>query len=123
MELPVLIDPLADRPGYVAHLGPPFNLTAEAATADEALQQVTEMLQRRLQQGAQLRSVAIPAGARGLPSGWLPDDELTREWLQNVEQYRQECDEADRRRLLGGPEAEVASAVRAGGNRPEACST
>ncbi len=26
---------------------------------------------------------------------------LTREWLQQVQQYREECDEAERRRLLG----------------------
>jgi hypothetical protein len=38
----------------------------------------------------------------GLEGGdWLPDDELTREWLRQVQQYREECDEADRPRLLG----------------------
>jgi hypothetical protein len=29
----------------------------------------------------------------------LPDDELTKEWLEAVEQYRAECDAADRARL------------------------
>jgi hypothetical protein len=32
--------------------------------------------------------------------GWLPDDELTRDWLEHVRQYRSECDAADCRRLL-----------------------
>lgn len=32
---------------------------------------------------------------------WLPDDELTKEWQQAVEDYRRECDEADRQRILG----------------------
>jgi hypothetical protein len=36
---------------------------------------------------------------RGAEPGWLPDDELTREWLRLVEQYRAQCDAADRRRL------------------------
>lgn len=30
---------------------------------------------------------------------WLPDDELTQEWLQMMQQYRVECDAADRARL------------------------
>jgi hypothetical protein len=34
-------------------------------------------------------------------SGWLPNDELTQEWQRAVEEYRRECDEADRRRILG----------------------
>jgi hypothetical protein len=33
--------------------------------------------------------------------GWLPDDELTQEWQRAVEDYRRECDEEDRRRILG----------------------
>ena len=32
--------------------------------------------------------------------GWLPDEELTRGWLRLVEEYRAECDAADRRRFL-----------------------
>lgn len=35
-----------------------------------------------------------------IEGGWLPNDELTQEWLDHVKSYRQECDEADRRRLL-----------------------
>jgi hypothetical protein len=38
-----------------------------------------------------------PLGRKsGVEPGWLPDDELTREWLQYVEEYRSECDAADR---------------------------
>lgn len=32
---------------------------------------------------------------------WLPDDDLTRQWLEAVEEYRRECDVADRRRIIG----------------------
>jgi hypothetical protein len=42
-------------------------------------------------------------GKRGSEPGWLVDDELTRYWLQLVQQYRSECDAADRRRLLDDP--------------------
>jgi hypothetical protein len=59
MELPVLIErvPGADR--YTARLGEPFNLTVEAATPDEAQDRLTDALRRRLQQGAELRSIAV----------------------------------------------------------------
>ena len=41
--------------------------------------------------------------------GWLPDDELTREWLKEVQTYRAECDAADRARLDPAPPEEPAS--------------
>jgi hypothetical protein len=40
---------------------------------------------------------------------WLPDDEITREWQRAIEEYRRECDEADRRRILGESAEETAS--------------
>ncbi len=108
MELPVLIEPLADRPGYSARLGEPFPLTAEAATPDEARDRLVDALRLRLQQGnAQLLSILVPPPPKG---GWLPEDDLTREWRQAVQEFRDECDEADRRRILGDPaEGEAAS--------------
>jgi hypothetical protein len=102
MELPVLIEHLPDATGYTARLGEPFNLSVEAATADEALGRLLDALRRRLQQGAELRSITVPLAAAAVPKGgWLPQDDLTREWLRAVQQFRDECDEADRRRLEG----------------------
>jgi hypothetical protein len=63
MELPVLIERLPDRDRYTARLGEPFNLTVEAATADEAQDRLTDALRRRLQQGAELRSIAVETEA------------------------------------------------------------
>jgi hypothetical protein len=38
-----------------------------------------------------------PLGRKsGTEPGWLPDDELTREWLKYVEEHRSACDAADR---------------------------
>src|SRR5262245_51195768 len=105
MELPVLIEPFADRSGYVAHLGAPFHLRAEAATAEEARQQLATLLRQRLEQGMRLEVIRVPAELVTAAAGaWLQDDELTQEWQREIQQYRQECDEADRRRLLGEPE-------------------
>jgi hypothetical protein len=109
VELPLVIEPLSGGRGFAAHLGAPFNLSTEAATADEAVHLITAQLQRRLQQGLEIRTMNVPAGRCAGP-GWLPDDELTREWLQLVQQFRSECDSADRQRLLGeGEDAKEAS--------------
>jgi hypothetical protein len=100
MELPVAIEPLPEGRGFAAHLAAPFHLSVEAATAEEAYRQVAALLQLRLQQGLELRALRVPVEVKhGAEPGWLPDDELTRDWLRLVEQYRSECDEADRRRL------------------------
>jgi hypothetical protein len=37
MQVPVLVEALVDRPGYVARLGESFNLTAEADSPEDAL--------------------------------------------------------------------------------------
>lgn len=111
MELPVLIERLPDGGRYRARLGEPFNLTVEAATADEAQHRLTEAVRHRLQQGAELRSICVrPVSPPGPQGDWLPEDELTQEWLQAVQQFRDECDEADRRRLSeGSSEGKAAS--------------
>jgi hypothetical protein len=75
-------------------------LSTQASTAEEAERQLAAMLQQRLQEGIELRALTVPlTTARGSEPGWLPNDELTREWLQEVEAYRAECDAADRARF------------------------
>src|SRR5689334_10961148 len=101
MQVPVLVEALADRPGYVARLGEPFNLSAEADSPEDALRQLSQAVQQRLQAGARILPLALPMKFPKVShAGWLPDDDLTREWREAVEQYRRECDAEDRRRLL-----------------------
>ncbi len=100
MELPAVIEPLPDRRGFTAHLAAPFQLSAEADTAEEAQRQFAALLQRRLHEGMEIRALTVPVpSTQALQPGWLPDDELTQEWLQQVQEYRAECDAADRVRL------------------------
>jgi hypothetical protein len=54
-------------------------------------------------------SLALPLRSANPAAGWLPEDELTREWQQAIEEYRRECDEADRRRILGEAAEEKAA--------------
>jgi hypothetical protein len=106
MQLPIVVEPLPDHSGFTARLAAPFDLSTTAATAEEAHRQLAVLLQRRLQQGTQLRALTVPVvGVGGANGGWLPDDELTRDWLQQVQQYRAECDAADRERLGSAPDA------------------
>ena len=45
---------------------------------------------------------STPNSPPGIPrGGWLPNDDLTREWLQAIQDYRDQCDREDRARILG----------------------
>jgi hypothetical protein len=109
LQVPVLLEPLGNRPGYVAHLGAPFHLSIEAGTPEEALGELTRAVGHRLQAGGRVMPFALPLEKTSPTSGWLPDDELTKEWQQAVEEYRRECDEADKRRILSEATGEKAA--------------
>lgn len=110
MQIPILIEPLPDG-RFRAFVGEPLGISAEGSTADEAQGQIAAQLQLRLEQGVEIRALNVPMTAsNGSEPGWLVDDDLTREWLQEVQQYREECDAADRKRLLNeGQAAEAQS--------------
>jgi hypothetical protein len=102
MQLPVLIEPLPGGNGFRARMGDPFNLAAEAGTAEEAVQRLQAEFQRRLGEGVRVAAISFGPSLATPPAGWLPHDDLTREWLGAIDAYRKECDEADQRRILGG---------------------
>jgi hypothetical protein len=109
-HLPVVIEPLPDGRGLMAHLVAPLPLSAQGSTGEEAERRLAALLQQRLQEGIELRALTVPlTAAAGSEPGWLPDDEWTREWLQEVEAYRVECDAADRARLDPAAPQESAS--------------
>lgn len=98
MKLQVVIEPLLERRGFAARLGAAFILAAEAPTPEQVHQRLAELLRLRMEQGITVRALSVPTGVpQGSESGWLPDDALTRDCLGYVQQYRTQCDEADRR--------------------------
>jgi hypothetical protein len=102
LQVPVFVEPLVNRPGYVAHLETPFHLSVEAGTPEEALKELAHAVRNRLRAGASVMPLTLPLHpTEPTAAGWLPDDELTKEWKGAVEDYRRECDEADRLRILG----------------------
>ncbi len=96
MDLPVVIVPLPNQGGFCARLAA-LDLSVEGPTADEAQQRLSALLKDRLQHGMEIRSLKVPSSPPA--GGWLPDDELTREWLQHIQDYRAECDARDRAEL------------------------
>jgi Protein of unknown function (DUF1559) len=53
------------------------------------------------------RKLTVPVTSNGRSSGgWLLDDELTLDWLREVQPYCTECDAADRQRLESPPDRE-----------------
>jgi hypothetical protein len=110
VELPVLIERVPEGDRSTARLGEPFSLMVEATTPEEAQERLREALRCRLQQVAELRSITVSPGATPGPNGGrLPQDDLTREWLQAVRQFREECDAADRSRTESAAQDESAS--------------
>jgi hypothetical protein len=109
LQVPVFVEPPGNRPGYVAHLRLPFDLSVEGGTPEEALEGLARAVRHRLQAGGRVMSLALPLKPARPAAGWLPDDELTKEWQEAVEAYRRECDEADRRRILGESAEEKAA--------------
>jgi hypothetical protein len=110
VELPVVIERLPDQSGFTAQLAAPLHLSVTAPTPAEAQRQLAALLQRRFQQGVEIRTLTVPVAPAGISAGgWLPDDELTRQWQRLVEQYRAECYATDRERLLNAPDPEEPS--------------
>jgi hypothetical protein len=101
MDLTVVIVPLPNQGGYSARLAAPIELSAEGPTADEAQERLAVLLDEKLRSGIELRTLHVVPHRGPSPGGWLPDDELTQEWLQHMKDYRAECDAEDEARILG----------------------
>lgn len=94
MQIPVLVEPVANN-GFRAKTGEPLPLSAEGATAEEAVRNLRAAMDRQLKNGKQLLSVDI-----GGANPWLamagvhdPKDPLIQEWKEDMAAYRQEVED------------------------------
>jgi hypothetical protein len=92
MQIPVLVEAVSGN-GFCARAGEPLPLSAEAATPEEALAKLRQLLVGQLRDGKQLVALDVPA--RDNP--WLamagmydPNDPLVQEWKKAMTAYRQE---------------------------------
>jgi hypothetical protein len=89
MQIPVLLEPISGN-GYRARTGEPLALTAEGATADEAVRRLEQLVTARVSGGTRLVQIQIPAPHPWLPfAGTLKDDPLLEDWKQAMAEHRQ----------------------------------
>ncbi len=94
MQIPVLIEAVAGN-GYRARVGEPLAVSAEGATADEALRKLHELINRQLAQGARL--VPLDVATEEKPwmrfAGMFKDDPYFEDWQKAIAEYRRQVDE------------------------------
>jgi hypothetical protein len=88
MTIPILVEPIPT--GFCAIAGGPLDLSAEAASAAEAVQALQEKIVRRLERGAILIDHPIPLARPPIPILPLSENPLLETWLAAVETFRAE---------------------------------
>ena len=89
MQIPVLVEPTSDNT-FRATSGDPLRLETEATTRDEAIRQMRDLLQRRVEAGAELLEIDIRSAEHPLAAfaGMLEDEPLLEAWREAREEYR-----------------------------------
>ena len=91
MQIPVLVEPMSEN-RFRATSGDPLRLQTEATTRDEAVRNIRDLLQRRLDAGAELVVVGIDMQSPEHPlasfAGMLKDEPLLEEWREARAEYR-----------------------------------
>ena len=96
MDIPILVEKDPEKNCYRARAGAPFAIEAEGRSVHDALESVENAIRQKLQEGAMVFHFELklaPSLLRG--AGIWPDDEMTRDWLEGIEEYRRQMDERD----------------------------
>jgi hypothetical protein len=94
--VPVIIEPVAGNGYRVTGAGGlSVGLTAEGATASEAIDRLAELVKTRLDAGAKLADVSIATGTAPWKedAGYLRGDPSYETWREAMEEYRRKMDE------------------------------
>lgn len=92
MEISILVERMnTSSPRFLAKTGQPWDASAEASTADEAVQSVQQIVRRRLDNGAKI--ILVPVESAGNPwldaCGILPDTPEINAWVDAMREYRE----------------------------------
>jgi len=96
VDVPVIIERVTGNGYRVTGAGGlSVGLTAEGATAAEAIDRLAEQVRTRLNAGAKLAelSVAGDAAPWKTDAGYLHDEPLYEPWREAMEEYRRKLDE------------------------------
>ncbi len=94
MTISILVEP--SQVGFRAVTGGPLDLSAEAASAAQALTALQAKIDSRFEHGAMLFQRALPAPPSPIPLIPLAENPLFDAWLQAIEKYREEKELQDR---------------------------
>ncbi len=91
MEIPIIVEPAGDN-AFRASSGSLWGLEIEAPTREEAIQKLRELIDRRLDGGAEVFGLDISSRAHPLSrfAGMLKDDPLLESWKDAMAEYRRE---------------------------------
>jgi len=96
VDVPVIIEPVIGA-GYraIGAGGLSVGLSAEGATAEEAVDRLAEQVRARLHAGAMIAGLAIaaPVASWEQDAGYLKDDPLYDSWREAIEEHRRRLDE------------------------------
>jgi hypothetical protein len=94
MQIPILIEAVAGN-GYRSRGGEPYALSAEGATREEVLAKLQEQLQARMEAGAAIVRLEVPAEAHALVkfAGMFENNPLFDEWKAEMAEYRRKIEE------------------------------
>ena len=88
MTISILVEP--SQLGFRATTGGPLELSAEAASAAEAVKALQEMIAGRIERGAILIDHPVHPPRPPIPVPSLSENPLFDAWLEAVETYRAE---------------------------------
>ena len=94
MEVPVIIEPVTGNGYRVTGAGGlSVGLTAEGATAAEAIDRLADQVRMRVNAGAKLAELSVAAGAAPWKqdAGYLHDEPLYEPWREAMEEYRRQA--------------------------------
>jgi CHASE3 domain sensor protein len=95
MEIPILVEPVAND-GFRAASGEPLRLETEAPTREQAIEQLRQLIARRLESGTELLSLPIDAATHPLArfAGTLRGAPLADSLREAIDEYRDQRDAA-----------------------------
>ena len=97
MKIPILVEPIAND-GFRATTGPPFSISVEAATRNEALALLRKQIDRRIEEGAVIMPLDVVTTEENpwlAAAGMFRDNRLFDEWQAGIEEYRRKIDEEE----------------------------
>ena len=80
MQIPILIEPI-DGGRFRARSAEPFAATAEGSTAEEATQQIEQLLLDRVRNGVRIGVVNLPNGVPDSAPPFPADDLYKESWV------------------------------------------